>query len=145
MTRFPGKELGQVYDTLSDEEKEMVFRQLDQFLTYIRNRENPWGESRICSMVGTPIRSVLVPTNHLASPFRSEQELNDYLREPAWSGGFASEEAYQEAMNRARKMDELPHRIVFTPGDLEHHNIMVREGRITGFLDWRFAGWYPEY
>ncbi|RAH65617.1 uncharacterized protein BO66DRAFT_414994 [Aspergillus aculeatinus CBS 121060] len=129
ITRVPGKELGQVYDTLSDEEKEMVFRQLDRFSMCIRNWENSWGESRICLIVGTRV------SNHLAGPFRSEQELNDYLREPAWS----------EAMNRARKMDELPHRIVFTHGDLKHYNIMVRAGRITGFLDWKSAGWYSEY
>ncbi|RAH44822.1 uncharacterized protein BO95DRAFT_474211 [Aspergillus brunneoviolaceus CBS 621.78] len=103
MARFPGKELGQVYDTLSDEEKEMVFRQLDRFLTYIRNRENPWGESRICLI------------------------------------------AYQKAINRARKMDKLSHRIVFTHGDFKHYNIMVREKRITGFLNWESAGWYSEY
>ncbi|PYI29827.1 kinase-like protein [Aspergillus indologenus CBS 114.80] len=144
MTRVPGKELGQVYTTLSDEAKEAVARQLDQYLTCIRNWANPWGERRICSIVGTPIRSVRVP-NHLAGPFKSEQELNDYLRAPAWAGGFSSEEAYHQAMNRARKMDELPHRIVFTHGDLKHHNIMVHEGRITGFLDWESAGWYPEY
>jgi aminoglycoside phosphotransferase len=42
-------------------------------------------------------------------------------------------------------MEEMSHRIVFTHGDLEHHNIMVKGGRITGFLDWEASGWYPDY
>ncbi|OAT07451.1 hypothetical protein BDBG_03511 [Blastomyces gilchristii SLH14081] len=39
----------------------------------------------------------------------------------------------------------MPHRIVFTHGDLKHHNIAVQNGQITGFLDWESAGWCPEY
>ncbi|RAL06783.1 kinase-like protein [Aspergillus homomorphus CBS 101889] len=144
MTRLPGKELGQIYEALSNEEKDAVSQQLDQYLTTIRNWKNPWGESRICSLLGTPLRSVRVP-NHLAGPFESEQELNDYLIKPAWSGGFSSEKAYSEALNRARRIDKLRHRVVFTHGDLQHHNIMIHRGRITGFLDWESAGWYPEY
>ena len=37
------------------------------------------------------------------------------------------------------------HRVVFTRGDLKLRNILVKEGKITGFLDWESAGWYPEY
>ncbi|RAH39608.1 kinase-like protein [Aspergillus brunneoviolaceus CBS 621.78] len=133
MTRVSGKELGQVYNTLSDEEKEAVFRQLDHYLT----------KSTICSIVGTPIRSIRVP-NHLVCLFKSEQEFNDYLMGPAWSGGFPSESAYREAINQAKKM-ELPHRVVFKHGDLQHHNIIIYKERITGFLDWESAGWYPKY
>ncbi|PWY80765.1 kinase-like protein [Aspergillus sclerotioniger CBS 115572] len=144
MTRVPGKELGQVYETFNDEDKDAVLQQLDQSLKTIRKWKSPWGENRICSLLGTPLRSVRVP-NHLAGPFESEQELNDYLREPAWLGGFPSEMAYNEALHRARRMDEKSHNIVFTHGDLQHHNIMVHEGRISGFLDWEAAGWYPDY
>lgn len=25
------------------------------------------------------------------------------------------------------------------------HNILVEGGRITGIIDWEYAGWYPEY
>jgi aminoglycoside phosphotransferase len=39
----------------------------------------------------------------------------------------------------------MHHAIVFTHGDLKHHNIMVHDGHISGFLDFESAGWYPEY
>ncbi|OAX85220.1 hypothetical protein ACJ72_00413 [Emergomyces africanus] len=114
------------------------------YLEAIRRWKSPWEEIRICSLVGTAIRSVRVP-NHLVDPFESEQEFNEYLRSTAWSGGFPSETEYNNALDRARKMDSMPHRIVFTHGDLKHHNILVQNGQITGFLDWESAGWCPEY
>ncbi|GKZ35261.1 hypothetical protein AbraIFM66950_005855 [Aspergillus brasiliensis] len=144
MTRVSGTELGQVYKTLSDEEKDSITSQLDLYLKTIRKWKSPWGENRICSLIGTPIRSIRVP-EHRMGPFESEQELNDYLIEPACPGACRSEMEYKAAMDRAKRMQGLSHRIVFTHGDLQHHNIMVQGGRITGFLDWEAAGWYPEY
>ncbi|KAI1990667.1 hypothetical protein LOZ53_003127 [Ophidiomyces ophidiicola] len=145
MTRVPGKELGQVYDSLSDDDRTLIFTQLKSFLEAIRQWKSPWGDNRICSLIGSSIRSVRIP-KHSAGPFESEAELNEYLIKPAWAGGFSSEAAYNDALNRAQQMEKLsPHRIVFTHGDLKHHNIMVKDGKITGFLDWESAGWYPEY
>lgn len=37
------------------------------------------------------------------------------------------------------------HRICFTHADLNSTNILVKDGRLAGLLDWQFSGWYPEY
>lgn len=103
---------------------------------------NPWDKNRICYLVGNPIRSIRVP-RHSIGPFESEEKLNEYLIWPARSNGFKSDSEYQEARDTAAKNKKLPNRIVFTHGT--HHNIMVMGGRITGFIDWESAGWYPEY
>ncbi|KAJ5559103.1 hypothetical protein N7535_009032 [Penicillium sp. DV-2018c] len=110
----------------------------------MRGWTNPWGGKRICSLLGTPIRSVRVP-DHFAGPFESEEEFNEYLIRPSWSGGFSSESAYNDALSLAKGMGMMSHRIVFTHGDLKPHNILVRGSHITGFLDWESAGWYPDY
>ncbi|RHZ49664.1 hypothetical protein CDV55_101169 [Aspergillus turcosus] len=144
MTRVPGDELGRVYQSLSETDRNSILQQLKGYLEAMRRWESPWGSNRICSLVGTAVRSVRIP-NHLAGPFETEQEFNEYLLRPAWSGGFQSEAEYKHALDRAKKMQEMSHRIVFTHGDLKHHNIMVQDGRITGFLDWESAGWYPDY
>ncbi|OJJ51439.1 hypothetical protein ASPZODRAFT_57156 [Penicilliopsis zonata CBS 506.65] len=144
MTRVPGQELGQVYETLSNEDQKSVLQELKVYLDVMRGWPHPWGGDRICSLLGTAVRSVRVP-NHYAGPFEGEEEFNDYLIEPSWSGGFPSETAYQDALQLARGMRKLSHPIVFTHGDLKPHNIMVKGGRITGFLDWESAGWYPDY
>lgn len=34
---------------------------------------------------------------------------------------------------------------VFTHGDLNPCNIIVRDGKVVGIIDWEFAGWYPHY
>jgi aminoglycoside phosphotransferase len=39
----------------------------------------------------------------------------------------------------------MSHFIVFSHGDLKHHNITVQGRRITGFIDCESAGWYPDY
>ena len=144
MTRVPGEELGRVYEALSDEDKKSVLQELKGYLEIMRGWSNPWGGDRICSLLGTAIRSVRIP-NHFGGPFESEPEFNEFLLRPSWSGGFPSEIAYNDALNRAKLMEKLSHRIVFTHGDLKPHNILVKGGRITGFLDWESAGWYPDY
>jgi thiamine kinase-like enzyme len=34
---------------------------------------------------------------------------------------------------------------VFTHGDLNPTNILVRGDQVVGIIDWEFAGWYPCY
>jgi thiamine kinase-like enzyme len=34
---------------------------------------------------------------------------------------------------------------VFTHGDLNPFNILVRDDRVVGIVDWEFSGWYPDY
>ncbi|KAK1144999.1 hypothetical protein N8T08_004714 [Aspergillus melleus] len=144
MTRMPGVELGQVYETLSGEERDSVSKELQRYTGTMRGWLNPWGGDRICSLTGSSIRSVRVP-NHSMGPFESEEELNRYLIQPSWSGAFPSEEAYTTALDTAKGIEKKSHRMVYSHGDLKHHNILVKDGKITGFLDWESAGWYPEY
>lgn len=42
-------------------------------------------------------------------------------------------------------LSQKRHSICFTHADLHLRNIMVRDGSITGIIDWEFSGWYPEY
>lgn len=143
MTRMPGGELGTVSQSLSDDEKEYISRELKTYLGTMRQWANPW-DGRICTISGTAIRSVRVPM-HCVGPYESEQEFNEYLIGASWAGGFPAEAEYQDARNRAEKIQPTPHPVVFTHGDPKPHNILVDKGRITAFLDWESAGWYPAY
>jgi aminoglycoside phosphotransferase (APT) family kinase protein len=146
MTRLPGEELGQVYEKLSREDQEAALLEMQAILQTMRQWQHPWGGKRICSISGTSIRSVRVP-RHSAGPCESEQEFHEYLLSP--SVGYArrapSQEVFEEKLARAKSMQSLPHPIVFTHGDLKHHNIMFYNGHVSGFLDWESAGWYPAY
>ncbi|KAJ5787140.1 hypothetical protein N7457_002130 [Penicillium paradoxum] len=97
ITRIPGEELGQVDETLS-EDKFSVLQELNDYLEIMRGWQNPWDGNRICSLVGTAIRSAQVPS-HFAGPFESEEEFNEYLIRPSWSGSFLSETTHKETMD----------------------------------------------
>ncbi|KAG8415954.1 hypothetical protein J3459_013914 [Metarhizium acridum] len=139
MTPLPGKELGQVYEKLSSEDQKSVQRELKGYLDVMRGWKNLRDGKTISSLLGTSIRSVRIP-NHFAGPFESEEDFNEYLIRPSWAGGFPSEEAYNDALSLTKGMEKISHKIVFTHGDLKPHYILVKGGRITGFLDWESAG-----
>ena len=37
------------------------------------------------------------------------------------------------------------HKVVLTHGDFHPRNIIIKDGVVTGIIDWECAGWYPEY
>lgn len=144
MTRMPGREFNDVYDSLQPEELEMVLKELKMFLDTMRSWRNPWGTSRICSVSGGVIRGSRIPF-HLGGPFDDEEQLNDYLIDPASTEGYKTPLAYEKALSRAKALRSIPHKIVFTHGDLASHNILVHNGHLSAILDWEAAGWLPEY
>ncbi|KAK8167644.1 kinase-like domain-containing protein [Phyllosticta citrichinensis] len=144
MTRLPGDDLGQVYEKLSDSEKQAVFADVKTIFDAVRKWKSPWGDTRICSPSGAGIRSIRVP-EHFAPPCENKDEFIDYLLLPASDHRFPSREAFLEGLATVNSIRSIPHRIVFSHGDLKHHNIMVHAGRVSGIIDFESAGWYPEY
>lgn len=105
---------------------------------------SPYQDS-ICSPIGTHIRSTRLP-GHSMGPFTNERDFYQFLFSPDSCHGFESTAKYEEALLRAKKIQQHSHRITFTHGDFKFHNILVDgEGHLSGFLDWESAGWYPEY
>ncbi|KAK2745023.1 hypothetical protein FQN55_006380 [Onygenales sp. PD_40] len=144
MTRLPGVSLENSYDSF---EADVEGPWVDELKICLQSMRLWQGlEKRICSAIGTSIRSSRVP-GHVMGPFKNEAELHEYLLGPASSHGFESTEEYEETLSRARRIQQRqPHRIAFTHGDFKAHNILVDDGgHLSGFLDWESAGWYPEY
>ncbi|KAK7541921.1 kinase-like domain-containing protein [Phyllosticta citribraziliensis] len=144
MTRLPGEELGQVYDKLSQVQREAVLEDLKSIFSAIRKWHNPWGGTRICSPSGAGIRSVRVP-HHQIPPCENKDEFIDFLLQPKSKSAFDSVEDFETGLAAVKSLRSIPHKIVFSHGDLKHHNIMVHRGRVSGIIDWESAGWYPEF
>ncbi|KAF8064343.1 kinase-like protein [Lyophyllum atratum] len=52
---------------------------------------------------------------------------------------------YPKYRDSFEKTSGRVYRTVFTHGDLGPHNIMWKDGKIVGIIDWERAGWLPEY
>lgn len=144
MTRLPGSPLENSPDTLLVESEEPWLFELRDCVVAMREWTSPHSE-RICSAIGTSIRSPRVP-GHIMGPFVDETDLNDFLLSTASGHGFDTTAEYIKALEQANEIRNYPHRITFTHGDLKAHNILVGDdGHLSGFLDWESAGWYPEY
>ncbi|KAF2645999.1 phosphotransferase family protein [Massarina eburnea CBS 473.64] len=146
MTRLPGSDLGNqgIWEQMNDDERETIYTELLYMLRVMRNWSNPWGEERICSILGTSVRSVRIP-NHSVGPCESESEFNDNQFSTVSTYGFETRDMFEEKLAVAKKILPMRHPIVFTHGDFKHHNVMVHNGHVSGFIDWEAAGWYPDY
>lgn len=146
MARVPGRDLGNrgVYKQMNYNERENIYNELQHMLQVMRNWSLPWGRERICSVLGTAVRSVHIP-NHSVGLCESESEFNVHLFSSISGHSFETQTMFEEHVAVAKRLQSLRHAIVFTHGDLKHHNIMVYNGHISGFLDWESAGWYPDY
>lgn len=146
MTRIPGRDLGdpEVFEQMNENERETIYTELQRMLQLMRNWSHPWGGERICSVLGSAIRSVRVP-NHSVGPCESESEFNEHLFSSVSGHSFKSRDIFEEKLTVAKRLLSMRHPVVFTHGDFKHHNIMVHNGHISGFLDWESAGWYPDF
>ncbi|RDL35211.1 uncharacterized protein BP5553_07142 [Venustampulla echinocandica] len=82
ITRLPGRELGQMYKSLSPNAKTTAAREFKNYLLVIRKWKSPWGDERVCSITGGAIRSIRVP-NHTIGPCETAHEFHDiYSRQP---------------------------------------------------------------
>ncbi|EFQ98637.1 hypothetical protein MGYG_01659 [Nannizzia gypsea CBS 118893] len=131
MTRIPGDELGRVYKTLTDTERGSIQLQLKGYLETIRRWKSPWGENRICSLVGTAIRSVRVPNHLVAPPSRNKSSTNT-------SGALLGQADSHQKRNTTTHLI-VPEKWIRCLIVLFSHTVTL------SFLDWESAGWYPEY
>lgn len=146
MTRVPGHELGEVYENMSTIEKHTIKNEMNTILDTMRGWCKPHGRFRVCSVMDTSIRSLRIP-DHLVLPCDTESEFNEHLLRPAFTSYLQSEDKdlFDQKLSTIDRLHSVRHPIVFTHGDLKHHNIMVHNGHVSGFIDWECAGWYPDY
>ncbi|EXJ92451.1 hypothetical protein A1O3_01002 [Capronia epimyces CBS 606.96] len=145
MTRLPGHDLQNHREPFNPDEEGPWMDELKRCLDAMRSWKSPFGDSRICSPIGTAIRTIRVP-RHVMGPFETEAELHDYLLSASSDHTHNSRAEYEADQALARKIYDMPHRVVFTQGDFKAHNIRISEdAHLTGFIDWESAGWCPEY
>lgn len=145
--RIQGTTLVDAWPTLSEAERTRVLAHLRKLLAEMRALPAP--SDQIASCIGGSLFNSSIPHTRgelRFGPFASAQQFHVWLRL-----GFQLADLHEGMKDRdriekmIRQQDGPWPRPIFTHGDLNPANIMVRDGQVVGILDWEYGGWYPPY
>ncbi|KAL2066798.1 hypothetical protein VTL71DRAFT_1222 [Oculimacula yallundae] len=128
-SRLEGEPAGLALDKCSDEEMSQIGQDLRSWIAELHTIEverDP--KYAITNATGGPCLDYRIGGDPVG-PFSSEKEFSDSLRLGILPG----------------LVHRTDHQIVFTHADLNLRNIMVKDGKLSGIVDWENAGFFPEY
>jgi aminoglycoside phosphotransferase (APT) family kinase protein len=137
MSFIEGEGLDSVWPRMTVEEKHSICQQLREILTTMRSIPCTTGSIGSCS--NGKAHDVRQYSSYDGGPYADEAAFNTELY---FDLGDTVPLPIRTALQKQIRSN---HRIVFTHGDLAQHNILVKDGQITGLIDWETAGWYPEH
>ncbi|KAI0640318.1 hypothetical protein C8Q77DRAFT_1153184 [Trametes polyzona] len=121
---------------------EPIVQDLRDAFKQLRSLPPPTSPS-ICSVSGGPLCCNRAGMRKFIGPFNSPQEFKDAIFFEANSMYYAHRMPTLRRL--AEPVNAKAHRVCFTHADLATRNVLVKDGRLSGIVDWEFAGWYPEY
>lgn len=128
-SRVDGERAGKFIFHYTDEERDALLTDLRQWITELHAILKPPSEYAITSASGGSCLDYRIDTSGPVRPYRSEKDFSESL-------------CIGALPDLTHRHD---HKNVFTHGDLNMRNILVKHGRIVGIVDWENAGWFPEY
>ncbi|KUI56358.1 Aminoglycoside 3'-phosphotransferase [Cytospora mali] len=137
--RVPGVSLVNVWLELSKEEQSSIKEQLRMEITRMRKCTQPF-IGRVGNQETRNVYDRLVESN--CGPFSDEKAFDDWCLARAHRSAFSRWKWGKMLERERRKSSGL---FVLTHGDLTPRNIMVKDGVITGIVDWERSGFFPEY
>jgi aminoglycoside phosphotransferase (APT) family kinase protein len=145
MSALPGSILRDLWPTMPDGERTTVLDDLACILTQLRCVQAP-EVSKIGAVDGIgPAADLRASGTEFGGPFPSEYAFNEWLVSLIHPESRQHFSDFYVQTIRSCLAGIRAHRIRLSHGDLGMHNILVEGGRITGIIDWEYAGWYPEY
>lgn len=95
----------------------------------------------VSSLEGRPLNSWRLREKEVIPPFPDIDSFHEYILE-----GVLVESRKPRIRHMAeRTWFKKEHRLCFTHGDLNLHNILIKDDKMVGIIDWETAGWLPEY
>ncbi|KAK6814169.1 hypothetical protein RU639_010108 [Aspergillus parasiticus] len=138
MSLVEGQSLDTVWTSYDQQTKTCVASQLKEYMDELRSMRST---SYIGSADHGPATDPILATCKSQGLFSSENEFNETIIE-----GYQCKAPRSHAKKYLfRMVESQQHQIVFTHGDFRPQNIMVKDGNVTGIIDWELSGWYPEY
>jgi aminoglycoside phosphotransferase len=141
MEKINGEMVGRGWGIRSSGSKAKILAQLKGMVDEMRKICPPQGQG-VSNVDGGPIWDCRLPGSSMChGPFESVHDFHRFLR-----GGFdADPNHYPEVSELIALQDRAWPPSIFTHGDLSSLNILVRDDKIVGIVDWETAGWYPQY
>ena len=133
MTRVYGDRLEDVFYRVTDEARRALGKELGRCIFQLRKIQNK-SKYQVTNTLGGPTFDHRFEEKQ-CGPYRSNVEFFDYLTE------------YLEKQRAERLLSAFyakEHRSFFTHSDIHRSNIFLRNGRLSGIIDWEPAGFKPE-
>ncbi|KAI5455759.1 hypothetical protein BGZ63DRAFT_397905 [Mariannaea sp. PMI_226] len=148
MENIIGEGLDVMWNGMGCEEKEQVLGQLRDGLDVLRGipspgyfgciGRQPFEESMFWTSAEGDVKD-----GSISGPFDTESQLIDaFVKKYLYYSGLVHKAEYYR---RVLPLVLSGHRSIFSHGDLQRKNIMVKEDGGLVIIDWEAAGWYPEY
>ncbi|CAJ2512606.1 Uu.00g007250.m01.CDS01 [Anthostomella pinea] len=148
-----GKLLPEFWQKASEQEKEAVIAKLQQYFSELRSLKSDYvgGFNRSPSVMGE-FEWDFHKTDHKYGPYPDEHGFNEGIVDALSRSSPSPENTDPESpgYNNMYALRQLVHslrnhEIVFTHGDLNAGNILIRDDLTVVILDWYTAGFYPAY
>ena len=138
MSAIPGRPLIDAWPSMNEGARRATQIDLRNYLQELRAVPPPT-PPYIGSCNGGPAYDHRLNNGYPCGPFASESDFNDFLVAPV------ARCPRKELVSHYRRQLADDHGVVFTHADLcgEHIFVESTTGRITGFIDWEMAGWWP--
>jgi aminoglycoside phosphotransferase len=142
MTRISGELLIDKFEALSDAQLETIVQDVFAVLRSLWTLQQPTQDSGkvMLSASGHGLPSPVLMFDELEGPYDSILEC--YLH---MACHLVDSEAELQQLYPAACQALLSDPIVYVHVDLWSHNILVRDGRLSGIIDWENSGWLPRH
>jgi len=156
MGRIDGQPLSDSWSEKSVTEKDALLLQLKEIFRALRALKKPQGimiaDGAICAADAGKLHDHRIwnaAGEKGLGPFTNEAEFNVFLRNGMTNTDSIKDSGKQAEIQKLiemhRESEGRKKKTVFTHADVNPSNILVKEGRVVGVVDWEMAGWYPEY
>ena len=134
MARVPGITLEQASPGLSDESKSGILTELIGYIHQLRRLQG----TSVSSASGSPT-GMYVFGSSLEEVLQSPSQFHDFITSKVYR------HINKDYVSYLRSQFDDNSRLLFTHADLVDRNIVIENGKISGIIDWEWAGYYPEH
>jgi len=150
MERIRGETMAKKWHSLSDTSKASIFNQLKQIIEELRSISSE--TTSVSNLDGGPIYDCRLPQTSSWGPFGTIYDFHLALRNnitvkclEAQTQSLLGPATISDIRKLVAFHESVIQPPVLTHGDLSSFNILLRNDKIVGIIDWETAGWLPYY